>query len=148
VRAMKRLEHGSSMAWTAVFLITVLLPLMLLVVDGSRLLYIRGRLQTATDAACEAAAWVGGDRPTYIDTGQTHFIHEGDAIQVAQDTFAATLNERTHMAFIPELRLSLDSNSNQVVCAATAQVPILFQVAGIVPQVTVPASTITAIHFR
>ena len=67
----KRLEGGSSLAWTAVFLITVLLPLMLLIVDGARLLYIRGRLQTAADAACEAAAWEAGDRPEYINTGQT-----------------------------------------------------------------------------
>ena len=54
--SIRRVEQGSSMAWTAVFLITVLSPLMLLVIDGARLLYIRGRLQTATDAACEDAA--------------------------------------------------------------------------------------------
>jgi uncharacterized membrane protein len=59
------------MAWTAIFLATVLLLLMLFVIDGSRLLYVRGRLQTATDAACEDAAWAAGDRPNYMDTGQT-----------------------------------------------------------------------------
>ena len=97
---LRKPEQGSSMAWTAVFLTTVLLPLMLLVIDGSRLLYIRGRLQTATDAACEDAAWVAGDRLKYIDTGQTQFGNDWYVIDVAQNTFAATLSERTRMVFI------------------------------------------------
>ena len=62
MRRSQRSEQGSSLAWAAAFLTTVFLPLMLLVVDGARLLYVRGRLQTATDASCEAAAWTAGDR--------------------------------------------------------------------------------------
>jgi len=68
---IKKSEQGSSMAWTAIFLAAVLMPLMLFVIDGSRLFYVRGRLQTAADAACEDAAWAAGDRPNYIDTGET-----------------------------------------------------------------------------
>ena len=40
----------SSMAWTAVVLAVVVVPLLTLVVDGARLFYVRGRLQTAVDA--------------------------------------------------------------------------------------------------
>jgi len=141
-------EHGSSLAWTAVFLTTVLMPLMLLIIDGSRLLYLRGRLQTATDAACEDAAWAAGDRPKYIDTGQTQFGNEWYVVEIAQNTFMSTLNERTRMAFSPELRVTLDGTNNQILCAATAQMPVLIKVAGVALQVNVPASTVASIRFR
>jgi hypothetical protein len=136
------------MAWTAVFLITVLMPLMLLVIDGSRILYIRGRLQTATDAACEDAAWAAGDRPKYIDSGQTRFGNDWYVVEVAQNTFASTLTERTRMAFTPELQVSLDHSDNQILCSATALVPVLFNAAGVAPHVNLPANTIAAIRFR
>ncbi len=53
------------MAWTAVFLAFVVIPLMALVADGARMFYVRGRLQTATDAACEDAAWSAADRRVF-----------------------------------------------------------------------------------
>jgi Flp pilus assembly protein TadG len=141
-------EQGSSLAWTAVFLITVLMPLMLLVIDGSRLLYVRGRLQTATDAACEDAAWAAGDRPNYIDTGQTRLSNDWYVIEVAQNTFVSTLNERTRMAFSPMLAVTLDYTNNQILCSATAQVPVLFNAVGVAPQVNLSSNTIAAIRFR
>jgi uncharacterized membrane protein len=141
-------ERGSSMAWTAVFLITVLLPLMLLVVDGSRLFYIRGRLQTATDAACEDAAWAAGDRPIYIDTGDSRIGNEGYAVQVAQSTFASTLKERDRVSFSSQFSISFDHSTNQVLCSAVAQVPVLFSAVGVAPQVDVPTRTSAAIRFR
>ena len=144
----RRPEQGSSMAWTAVLLITVLMPLMLLIIDGSRLFYIRGRLQTATDAACEDAAWAAGDRLKYIDSGQTRLGNNGHVIEVAQNTFASTLNESTRMAFAPHLSVMLDHSTNQILCSATAQVPVLFNAVGVVPQVNLPANTIASIRFR
>ena len=144
----KRREGGSSLAWTAVFLITVLLPLMLLVIDGARLLYIRGRLQTAADAACEAAAWEAGDRIAYIDTGQTRLANDGYVVEVAQNTFASTLDERSRMAFSAGLAVILDGASHQILCSASAQVPILFSAVGVAPQVVIHANTIAALHFR
>ena len=144
----KRTEQASSLAWTAVFLVTVLMPLMLLVIDGSRLLYIRGRLQTATDAACEAAAWTAGDRLNYPRTGQTRLGNNGYVVEVAQNAFASTLNERTRMAFTPQLMVTLDDANNQILCSATALVPVLFSAVGVTPQVTVPTHTIAAIRFR
>jgi len=148
VKQTRNPEQGSSMAWTAVFLTTVLMPLMLLIIDGSRLLYIRGRLQTATDAACEDAAWAAGDRPKYIDSGQTRFGNEWYVVEVAQNTFVSTLNERTRMAFSPGHLVTLDYTNNQILCSAIAQVPILINAAGVAPQINVPASTIASIRFR
>jgi uncharacterized membrane protein len=145
---IRKPEQGSSLAWTAVFLITVLMPLMLLVIDGSRLLFVRGRLQTATDAACEDAAWAAGDRPNYIDTGQTRLSNDWYVIEVAQNTFVSTLNERTRMAFIPQLGVTLDSTNNQILCSATAEVPVFFNAVGVAPQVNLSSNTIAAIRFR
>jgi hypothetical protein len=148
VKPARRLEMGSSLAWTAVFLTTVLLPLMQLVMDGSRLLYIRGRLQTATDAACEAAAWTAGDRPKYTESGETLFNNDGEIVDVAQYTFALTLDERTRMSFTASLSVTLDPSNCQILCSANALVPVLINVAGAAPQVNVPASAIASIRFR
>ena len=147
-RSIKRSEQGSSMAWTAIFLATVLMPLMLFVIDGSRLLYVRGRLQTASDAACEDAAWAAGDRPNYIDTGQTRLGNNWYVVGVAQNTFTRTLGESTRMAFTPLLSVTLDYANNQILCSATARVPVIFNAVGVAPQVNVQANTITAVRFR
>ena len=146
--SVKKSEQGSSMAWTAIFLTTVLMPLMLFVIDGSRLLYVRGRLQTAADAACEDAAWAAGDRPNYIDTGQTRLGDSWYVIEVAQDTFVRTLDESTRMAFTPLLSVTLDYANNQILCSAIARVPVIFNAVGVAPQVDVSANTITAVRFR
>jgi uncharacterized membrane protein len=144
----RNLERGSSMAWTAIFLATVLLPLMLLVIDGSRLLYVRGRLQTAADAACEDAAWAAGDRLNYINTGQTRLGNNWYVVGVAQNTFTRTLGESTRMVFTPLLSVTLDYPNNKVLCSATARVSVLFNAVGVAPQINVRANTTTAVRFR
>lgn len=141
-------EQGSSMGWTAIFLAAVLLPLMLLVIDGSRVLYVRGRLQTAADAACEAAAWTVGDRSAYLETGQTRLGNAWQALGVAQDTFARTLGESTRVVFTPLLSITLDYANNQIVCAATARVQVIFNAAGVSPQIDVSASAVSTLRFR
>jgi hypothetical protein len=145
---IRRPEQGSSMAWTAVLLITVLLPLMLLVIDGSRVFYIRARLQTATDAACEDAAWAAGDRLEYINSGQTRLGNGWYVLEVAQNTFISTLNERSRMAITPELQVTLDEPNLQILCSANAQVPVLISAAGVTPQINVPVSTIASVRFH
>ncbi len=141
-------EQGSSMAWTAIFLTTILMPLMLLVIDGSRLLYVRGRLQTAVDAACEDAAWAAGDRTHYLQTGQTRLGNNWYVIGVAQNTFTRTLGESAWMDFAPLLSISADAAQNRLQCSAVARVPVLFNAAGLSPLVTVRASATTSIRFR
>lgn len=49
-------ERGYATAYYAILLAAVMLPLMALSLDITRLLYVRTHLQTAADAACEAAA--------------------------------------------------------------------------------------------
>ncbi len=141
-------ETGSSMAWTAVFLAAVLMPLMLFIIDGSRLFYVRGRLQTAADAACEDAAWAAGDRPNYTDTGQTRLGNNWYVVGVAQNTFTRTLGESARMSFTPLLSVTLDYANNQVECSAMARVPVIFNAVGVAPQIDVRAAAITAIRFR
>lgn len=141
-------ERGSAMAWTALFLSTVLLPLMLFVIDSSRLLYVRGRLQTAVDAACEDAAWAAGDRPNYLNTGQTRLGNNWYVVGVAQNTFTRTLGESARMSFQALLSVHLDYTHHQVSCSATARVPILFNAVGVAPQVNVRANAMTAVRFR
>jgi hypothetical protein len=148
VSQYRRLEPGSSLAWAAIFLATLLLPLLLLVVDGSRLPDIRGRLQTATDAACEDAAWLVGDRSRYLESGQSLFGNLQAAYAQAQNTFYSTLDERNRMGFSAVLSLTFDEASSQVVCSATASVPVLFDPLEDAPVVTIPASAIAAIRFR
>jgi hypothetical protein len=148
VRALCIAECGSSLAWTAIFLLTVLAPLMLLLGDGSRLMYIRGRLQTATDAACEDAAWLVGDRHAYLMSGESNFSDPGSALEQAQATFASTLGEASRMAFSAGLHITFDEAGSQVLCTAAASVPILFAVGGMSPQVEIPAQASAAIRFR
>ena len=54
-------EHGYAMAFWAIFLGTVMVPLMVLAWDVGRLFYARGEIQKAADAAALAAAREGVD---------------------------------------------------------------------------------------
>ena len=58
MRADRRLlnENGYAMAFWAIFLGTVMIPLLVLVWDVGRLYYARGEVQKAADAAALAAA--------------------------------------------------------------------------------------------
>jgi hypothetical protein len=144
----RKAESGSSLAWAAIFLTALLLPLLLLVVDGSRLLDIRGRLQTATDAACEDAAWLVGDRRGYQESGQTLFAGLQDAYTQAQGTFFTTLGEQDSMVFSAGLQLSFDEANHQVLCSAQAIVPVFFNGIGVAPEVAIPARAVAALRFR
>jgi uncharacterized membrane protein len=146
--SLGKTERGSSLAWTAVFLTSLLLPLMLLSVDDTRLLYVRGRLQTATDAACEDAAWLVGDRRVYLESGLSQFGDPLNALQQAQSTFSSTLDERSRMVFSASLSITLDDSLDQVLCTAMASVPILISGSGTGLQVNIPASAVTTIRFR
>jgi uncharacterized membrane protein len=146
--SLGKTERGSSLAWTAVFLTSLLLPLMLLGVDGARLFYVRGRLQTATDAACEDAAWLAGDRRKYLESGLSQFGDLQNALGQAQSTFTSTLNERDRMAFSAALSITLNDPFDLVLCTAMASVPVLFTGSGRALMVSVPASAVSAIRFR
>lgn len=86
---MKPSNRGSAYAWFAVLMVFVGLPLSSLSIDVTRMLYVRGHLQTANDAACQAAA-DALDVPLFIATNQKR-IAAGLADRQAAREFSATL---------------------------------------------------------
>lgn len=68
-------EHGYAMAFWAIFLGTVMVPLMVLAWDVGRLFYARGEIQKAADAAALAAAREV-DVQRYMQTGEL-VLHQG-----------------------------------------------------------------------
>ena len=80
--------------------------------------------------------------------GRPGLRNDGYVVEVAQNTFASTLDERSRMAFSAGLAVTLDDASHQILCSATAQVPILFSAVGVAPQVDVHANTIATLRFR
>jgi len=116
-----RSEQGSTSAWAAVFLGVIMMPLLLLIGDGVRLYYVRNRLSTAAEAACEAAAWDGADRARWQMNAEDVFRGPGGAY----DTFYTMLPERSRLRYTPSLGITLDSDNNRVVCDAQAEVPLV-----------------------
>ena len=115
------------MAWTAIFLLFVLVPIMIFTIDGSRILRIRSRLQTATDAACEDAAWTAADRKYYRDTGGTRFRSNWYIFSVAHTTFQNVLNDQGVSRYYPALHVYPDTSRALVNCNAQASVPLLIR---------------------
>ena len=74
-------EHGYAMAFWAIFLGTVMVPLMVLAWDVGRLFYARGEIQKAADAAALAAAREV-DVPHYMLTGEV-LLHQGAIVYAA-----------------------------------------------------------------
>lgn len=79
-----RREEGNSLVLWALFMGIVVLPLMLVALEGTRLLYLRGEIQKCADAAAEAAARQL-DIPVYEATGVPVFRADtaGEAWAVA-----------------------------------------------------------------
>lgn len=117
----RRSEQGSSSAWAAVFLGLIVMPLMMLIGDGARLYYVRARLTTAAEVACEDAAWVGTDRTIWQTSAEDTFRGAGSAY----DTFYAMLTERSRLRYTPSLSIALDPDNNRVICDAQAEVPLV-----------------------
>ena len=118
-------ERGSSLAWNAIFLAAVLLPLMALVIDGARLFYVRGKVQTALDAACEDAAWSGANYRAFRDEGHTQFLKNmAPVIAQARDSFYTTIGERKQVNFNAYVYIFPDPAAAAVRCYADASVPL------------------------
>ncbi len=142
----RRWERGSSLAWTAIVLAAVFLPLMALVIDGSRLFYVRGRLQTAADAACEDAAWSGADYRAFRDTGATQFVPNlGGVLAQARGTFDNTLGDRSRVNFTAAVSIVPDLAHVSMRCSAIATVPLTV---GLGAPVSIYAQSVSAIRFN
>jgi hypothetical protein len=94
-------RRADAYAWFAVLMVLVGLPLSSLSIDVTRLMYVRGHLHTATDAACQAAA-DALDVPLYVSTGQVR-INPGLARSQAGTVFASALQDAGKIGYGPGL---------------------------------------------
>lgn len=90
-------RRGDVYAWVAALIVFVAIPLASLSIDVVRLMYVRTHLQTANDAACQAAA-DALDVPHFISTGQKR-IHRALARSQANRVFSATLGDAARVGF-------------------------------------------------
>jgi len=140
-------EKGQSMAWAAVVIAFIVLPLLTLVVDGGRLYYVRLRLQTATDAACEDAAWSAADRRAFRDSGVTTFQYNWYPIAMAQNTFHQTLGEQTIADYSAVVNIRPDYFNARMNCQAQASVPLLTAGGLLYSPATITTTSISKIRF-
>lgn len=97
---MRRLflsRRGDAFAWFAVLMVLVGIPLASLSIDIVRMMYVRGHLQTATDAACQSAA-DALDAPLFVSTGEKR-INTALARSQAAREFSATLQDAGQVRF-------------------------------------------------
>ena len=135
------------MAWAAVVIAFIVLPLLTLVVDGGRLYYVRLRLQTATDAACEDAAWSAADRRAFRDSGVTTFQYNWYPIAMAQNTFHQTLGEQTIADYSAVVNIRPDYFNARMNCQAQASVPLLTAGGLLYSPATITTTSISKIRF-
>jgi len=134
------------MVWTALFLAAVVLPLLSLVIDGTRLFYVRGRLQTAVDAACEDAAWSGADYRAFRDTGATKFIPNLESVLAqALGTFDNTLGDRSQINFTASVSIIPNHAAVSMHCSAVAAVPLTIALGA---PVNIQTQAVSAIRFN
>lgn len=95
-----RLVHSrkaDAYAWFAALMIFVGVPLASLSIDVTRMMYVRGHLQTASDAACQAAV-DALDVPHFITTGEAR-INAGQGRAWGRQVFAATLIDDSQVGY-------------------------------------------------
>lgn len=118
--------RGSSLAWTAVFLSVVIFPLLLLIADGARLLYVHGRLAAAADAACEDYSWSLADRIQWQYRQDDRYAVNDYLAARAIGTFFHVLSEQqTSVRYTPSFIVHPDLEAGRVECLAWARMPLL-----------------------
>jgi len=132
-------ERGSSLAWAAVFLSFVVLPLMLLIGDGTRLFYVRSRLAQAADAACEDVSWSVSDRLFWQRLRDDRYAQDWYLIGRAQNTFHQMLAEKGTVKYVPNLSMRLDWDNGRVFCVGQARVPLVMTRKEVTIQITANA---------
>jgi len=121
----KDTEKGQSLVLTALIFAFVVIPLFILVIDGTRLWRIRNRLQTATDAACEGAAVSAVDIQAFQMTGKATFQSAHHIWNVAQSTFQDTLAEQGQMNYSAGIQLFPDYGIPSISCTSSASIPLM-----------------------
>jgi len=130
---IRRGERGSTLAWTAALLASVLVPLMMLAGDGSRLFMVYTRLAAATDLACAETGYMLTDRQTFMNRGRTRMVAKFWAQQAARN-FVNSLSA-LHIP-ISASNFNYQLNGNSIRCTGTATFPLLL----------VPGQSITMTH--
>lgn len=110
---------GDAYAWVAALMLLVGIPLASLSIDIVRMMYVRGHLHTATDAACQAAV-DALDVPRFLDTGEA-VINSGQGRAQARDVFRATLTDAMAIQYTESLAVDFPG-PRLAHCAATARV--------------------------
>ena len=117
-------EHGYAMAFWAIFLGTVMVPLMVLAWDVGRLFYARGEIQKAADAAALAAAREV-DVPHYMLTGEV-LLHQG-AVSFASHYAGQNITYLPGTGISPRItRIVVNNTTKTVYVQMTADVSPLF----------------------
>ncbi len=112
-------RRGDAFAWFGALMLLVGIPLASLSIDITRMMYVRGHLQTASDAACQAAA-DALDVPHFINTGEAR-INAGLGRGHAAQVFGATLEDAAKIGYAQGL--SIDFPGPRFAhCTATANV--------------------------
>jgi len=122
-------ERGQSLAMMAAFLLFVGLPLLTVVIDGTRLYRVRSLLQVAVDAACEDAAVAAPDFTHYKATGETTFLSNlTEAKYRAAHTFLSVFSPGGTMALnvqSPALIVTPDYATDSMNCTSSVDVPLI-----------------------
>jgi hypothetical protein len=135
-------KRADAYAWAAALIVLVGIPLMSLSIDVVRLMYVRGHLHTATDAACQAAA-DALDVPLFLQTG-TRRIQPGLARSQAGAVFYATLADADLVQYSPSVSVGFPAE-RLARCQATASVARLIP---LTPNLDVQVQTVSEMRVR
>jgi hypothetical protein len=112
-------RRADAYAWFAALMMLVGVPLASLSIDVTRMMYVRGHLQTASDAACQAAV-DALDVPHFIATGEAR-IKAGQGRSWAGQVFGATLTDSDQIGYSHGLAVDFPG-PRFAHCTATATV--------------------------
>lgn len=135
-------KRADAYAWTAVLILLVGIPLMSLSIDITRLMYVRGHLHTATDAACQAAA-DALDVPLFRNTGARR-IQPGLARSQAGVVFQSALRDADMVGYSPTISVGFP-NQTTARCQGTASVGRLIPMT---PEMNVTVLTVSEMRVR
>ena len=94
---LMRSRKADAYAWFAALMLLVGVPLSSLSIDVTRMMYVRGHLQTASDAACQAAV-DALDTQYFYTTGEAR-INAGLGRSWARQVFSATLSDSHQIGY-------------------------------------------------
>jgi Flp pilus assembly protein TadG len=139
----RRSERGNAMAWMAIVMLFLMVPMMGLTMDVTRAMYVRTHLQAASDAGCQAAA-DSMQVTLFQNTGERR-INGQLMVARANQVFFMTLQDATRVKFAPAVSLRLLTPTS-VECTATASVERL--IPSVVPELNIRVTTVSEMRAR